>query len=390
MYEYSKEGDEIKQRLFNLFDEWTETEDYAKRSWKSRAQRGIKSIAGMPDNVNPSGIKNRGGGTSFLDFIDNSLSQNKKISSIMAGVGTRVQNSTEASAPLTVTPVDSMHHTNTLDTFGPSLKVQNGVVRLDFLRRAADEGISFSETDANIGGGSMHPKAHIGSTGKNTLARKFHAEGISGPADINLSAHRTDSQLAVKQFDSGAEMLEAARPHLLHDKLNAEIGVAADTPRRNMVTKILTQEGIIDSGVDLFAKGADPKQIKTAKEFLTKRPDLLRAIESAIDPKEARALIKKLAGASLLGVGMLGTAADAAETGMRTKLAIESKNPVDALQAAISGAATAVGATGVGEVLGIPLEVVNVLIDQHRSGGASKIRGRSGAKRAKMKARKKP
>ncbi len=373
---YSKEGDDIKQRLFDQFEQWKQTEDYAGRNWKSRAQRAIKSVAGMTDDANPSGAKSGG----VIDYIDNSLTKGKKTSSIMAGLGARVQKATDATAPLTVTPLDSMHHARPLDTYGPSLIMQNGVVRLDFLRGAADQGHFFSETIKNIGGGSLHPKAHIGSTGKNKLARQFEAEGISGPASPDLSSHRTETQLELKQFDSGSDMLKAAQPHFEHDILNAEIGKAADAPRRRMVTKILTSENIIDSDVDLFASDADPNQIKKAKEFLNKRPDLLRAIDSAIDPKEARALIKKLSAASLISVGMLGTAADAAETGLRTKVAAETKDPADALQAAISAAAGTVGATGVGEVLGLPLEVINMLIDQHRDGGAKPMGGRSAQK----------
>ena len=365
MADYSKEGDAVKQRLFDAFGEWEKTEDYAGRKWKSRAQRAIKSVAGMTDDANPSGAKSGG----VIDYIDNSLSKGKKTSSIMAGLGARVQNATDATAPLTVTPLDSMHHIRPLDTYGPSLRMQNGIVRLDFLLGAADQGHYFSETFGNIGGGSLHPKAHIGSTGKNTLARIFEAEGISGPASPNLSAHRTETQLDLKQFDSGSDMLKAAQPHFEHDVFNAEVGKAADAPRRRMVTEILTSENIIDSGVDLFAEGADPGQIKKAKAFLNERPDLLRAIDAAIDPKEARKLIKVLAGSSLLAVGVFGTGVDAAETALRTKLAAETKDPVDTLQAMISGLATTTGATGIGEVLGLPLEVVNMFIDTYREDG---------------------
>ena len=47
---------------------------------------------------------------------------------------------------------------------------------------------------------------------------------------------------------------------------------------------------------------------------------------------------------------------------------------MDYLQAAISTAETGIGATGVGEALGVPLAAVNMMIDQHRDGG-SKFNG---------------
>ena len=93
-----------------------------------------------------------------------------------------------------------------------------------------------------------------------------------------------------------------------------------------------------------------------------------------------RARIKAL-GIASMAPGFLGTAADAAETAARADVARKSGNPVDWLQAGISGVTTALGATGVGEVAGLPLELLNGSIDQHRE-GLPQIRGRNGAARA--------
>ena len=93
-----------------------------------------------------------------------------------------------------------------------------------------------------------------------------------------------------------------------------------------------------------------------------------------------RARIKALSIASM-APGFLGTAADAAETTLRADVARKSGNPVDWLQAGISGASTALGATGAGDVAGLLFEGLNGSIDQHRE-GLPQIRGRSGAARA--------
>ena len=93
-----------------------------------------------------------------------------------------------------------------------------------------------------------------------------------------------------------------------------------------------------------------------------------------------RARIKALAIASAVP-GVLGTAADAAETSLRADVARKSGNPVDYIQAGISAATTALGATNVGDAVGLPLELLNGSIDQHRE-GLPQIRGRSGAARA--------
>lgn len=311
----------------------------------------------------------------------------------MGGLRGRVQKRSQGKlSPHGVTPTDELHHANPMGSYA-TIKNQSGSVRLDFFQLAQQEGYDFGDSPQQLHGHSLDPRAHTGGRGgasKGTAVKAGY--GLDGETALSGHPRGTTDKLILpdRQYSSGSEMFEAAKPILEANRQDLQIGVAADKPRRQFINDILHKEGVIDPAIDIFSETTDEASVAKAKKFLSAREDIMIGAAKAFDPKEARALIKKLSAASLIGVGLLGTAADAAETGMRTKLAIESKDPVDALQAAISGAATAVGATGVGEVLGIPLEIVNVLIDQHRSGGASKIRGRSGAKRAQMKASRKP
>ena len=93
-----------------------------------------------------------------------------------------------------------------------------------------------------------------------------------------------------------------------------------------------------------------------------------------------RRMIQGLGLTSAAALGTFGTAADAYETYERTKLAAETNDPIDKLQAGISATSTITGATGVGEIIGLPLEATNILIDQYRAGGAAPMAGRSGQK----------
>ena len=116
-------------------------------------------------------------------------------------------------------------------------------------------------------------------------------------------------------------------------------------------------------------------------DYLQPSPALQNVLDDTFKPKLSLRTKAKLAAAASLVPGMLGTAADAAETAIRFDIARQSNNPVDYLQAGISAATTALGATNVGDVAGVPLELLNGSISQHRE-GLPQIRGRSGAKRA--------
>lgn len=128
-------------------------------------------------------------------------------------------------------------------------------------------------------------------------------------------------------------------------------------------------------------KGADSNYGKYKYEPLLPPPALQNVLDDTFKPKLSLRTKAKLAAAASLVPGMLGTAADAAETAIRFDIARQSNNPVDYLQAGISAATTALGATNVGDVAGVPLEFLNSSIDQHRE-GLPQIRGRSGAARA--------
>lgn len=371
MADYSKEGEELKDRFLQQYNQWsdefydgnkirrTPSNPEGKGITKGRAERGINSFISSPDNVH-------------LNYVDNRLSKGATTKSIMGGLGGRVQNVSQGRlSPYGVTVWDEIHHGFPLGTYGPALRNQSGSIRLDFFNRVADAGYGghFGDGLLNVSGNSYDPRSHTGSRGGATKGSPIKA-GYGLDGEGALSTHRRGTNdplnLAPKPYGSGSEMFNAAEPIIKENLLDIEVGNAADAPRRRYFNEVLTRNGITPENYDAFAKGADPETNAAAKQFLESRPDL--AIEGAriYDPREARKLIRKLSIASGIALGTLGTAADAAETGARGQLAAETKNPVDALQALISAATTTMGATGVGEVLGIPLEVVNMIIDTAR------------------------
>jgi hypothetical protein len=98
--------------------------------------------------------------------------------------------------------------------------------------------------------------------------------------------------------------------------------------------------------------------------------DTKAATKAAKALKVDRKTLKKLALVGLAAPSVLGTAASAAETGIRTNTAVRSGNPIDWLQAGLSGASLAADGVPVfGELVSTPADAINVGIDTYRDPG---------------------
>ena len=92
-----------------------------------------------------------------------------------------------------------------------------------------------------------------------------------------------------------------------------------------------------------------------------------------------RQMVRNLAVAGVGGLSVLGTAASAAETGMRAQMAAESfqrgdiaGGVADTVQTALSGASTVADLVpGVGEVVSTPADIANVVIDTAREAASA-------------------
>lgn len=201
-------------------------------------------------------------------------------------------------------------------------------------------------------------------------------EGLSEADALKLSQHALDVGMPLGDVGDNYQLL----PKEVH----------------NNIHRYMEREGMRPSQMPDFSKADLSNRIKAFdalyKDFL--QPDIDKQtnlfqqqysskLTSIQDVLNSRRAIKTVSAASFVP-GVLGTAADVAETTMRTELARQTGNPVDYLQAAISGASTSLGLTNIGDVIGIPLEILNSSIDQHRE-GLPQIRGRSGAQKAQKR-----
>jgi hypothetical protein len=86
-----------------------------------------------------------------------------------------------------------------------------------------------------------------------------------------------------------------------------------------------------------------------------------------VRPKPSRKAVKALAAAGIAAPSIVGTGVSAAETHQRAQLAIDTKNPMDFVQAGLSGLSfLADFIPGVGELISTPADIANLTIDGHR------------------------
>lgn len=170
-----------------------------------------------------------------------------------------------------------------------------------------------------------------------------------------------------------------AEEYLKNNNLDKNFVIFNDVEGGNRIESARKFDRVIDN----FNQGQIFTSIDEVESFVNNTSTTKSGLTSIQDVLNSRRAIKAVAAASFVP-GVLGTAADAAETTMRTELARQTGNPVDYLQAGISGVSTSLGLTNIGDVIGIPLEILNGSIDQHRE-GLPQIRGRSGAQRAQKR-----
>lgn len=394
MAEFSKEGAELKRKFLKIYDTWEEgfydgasirktpENPTGKGITKGRANRGLYSFLLSPDDVH-------------LDYIDNRMSKGASVKSMMGGLGGRVQKLTSADqSAYGVIPTDSLHHQNAHNAYGRTARLQDQSKLRDFLRISSDQGVIYGEGAGNLKGTSLDSRSHTGSRGK--PGKRFNPTLSEGPSGkTNLSAHprgTTDTEIVLpnKQYGSGQEMFDDAASIRQQHKDDLRLGQAADQTRRSKANAILRENGVIADGVDVFSSDTDNESIRKAQKFFKDNEEAMTDVAKSFDSTPAFDLVKQrraaqaLAVAGLGGLSLLGTAASASETVIRADIATKTFNPLDILQTVISGASLAADFVPIaGEAVSTPADAINAIIDQERSGGAKKIRGRSGAKRAK-------
>lgn len=234
---------------------------------------------------------------------------------------------------------------------------------------------------------NIQNRTGIGATGNNPVnLRPYPADNPSKPtvSDVHDEAHRMGRRLNIDpqtvNFEgySNDDLFKYAK-----NTLAPSIKEIDDTLGFVSPVKSVGQAGAIARGKQPTVPGI---------EFKNSPFTPFRQANQAKRIQNLRKTARLAAGAGVLGVGFLGTAASASETATRTQIASETGDIADKIQAGISGISLAADVATYNPLTAIPgtvistgADVINLSIDAFRQGMYNKrIRGRSGAQKAQQ------
>lgn len=246
---------------------------------------------------------------------------------------------TKIPKPLRRLPTDRIHHGTPLEIGNIIQEMPDDELR-NLLIELGDEGYYFGDTDANVRGGSFDERAHTGARPKASKSKIVYPNEVGEPGLREVSAHPRGTRDKLFDVDARPTTAEEAknviRPLLEQGKKDFELGVIADTPRRNYINQQLVEKGVIEPGVDIFASDIDDATLKRAKPFLQSAELQEGAAKAFRTPKlVSKNGVLRLAKLPLLG-GTIAAGVTLAQGGTPAQAAssfAETENPIENLDA---------------------------------------------------------
>ena len=178
---------------------------------------------------------------------------------------------TKIPKPLRRLPTDRIHHGTPLEIGNIVQDMPDNELR-NLLTELGDEGYYFGDSDANVRGGSFDERAHTGARPKASTSKTVYPNTVGEPGLREISAHPRGTRDKLFDVDARPTTAKEAKgvinPLLEQGKKDFELGVIADTPRRNFINQQLVQKGVIEQGTDIFSATIDDATLKRAKPFL--------------------------------------------------------------------------------------------------------------------------
>ena len=115
------------------------------------------------------------------------------------------------------------------------------------------------------------------------------------------------------------------------------------------------------AALKLYVENVAPVFDEIAYDVMSKRPEVAKKLFDNMRVQRLRKTARLAAGAGVLGVGFLGTAASASETATRKQIASETGDIADKIQAGISGISLAAASSSGSGIMYIPVGVSNTL-----------------------------
>lgn len=375
-----KESLELQQKLLDKLDEWRNEPSFGKSKYDLQKYNRAK---GMLQATHPKVLTEVLGITSVPNVPKDTMN-------LIRTMDLRTLENLEIFRGMPDKVVG--HHMSAFGAIRGALENQSPDRRLELLNRVIESDYITGMDPSGIGPirSSIHlPIAHQGDySGKKP---GYQVQTFTGDHDLediwkNLEAslkQQKGSFMEARAHQSTQDLISASEgvfgADLITDldlpmSVREQASKAAKPlgPKLNQViTEFSGNNELIQKNAKALLEGTAPKNVENildagqkALSIQTNRNSLKLEGGSL---RLRRQQVMGLAGAGLAGFSVLGTGASALETAERTKIASETGNPLDSLQAGLSG--LSLGADfvpGVGELVSTPADAINVAIDTAR------------------------
>ena len=263
---------------------------------------------------------------------------------------------------------DRIHHKTPLEFAEILSEMPDNELR-EFLTQSYEtQGLTYGDSDGNIRGSSFDERAHTGARPKASKSKIVYPNTLGPDGLREVSAHPRGTRDTLysgvnSRPTTAKDANKVVNPLLKQADQDFNLGVTADTSRRNQINDDLKSKGLLSSDGDIFSSTTTDETIKAARTTLNSADLQKRAALAFKTPN-----LKMIGGVARLGVllPVVGGGFDAADAVERTKVAAQpNATPLDKVQAGLAqtAAATAFVPEPTAQITNFAAGAVNMVID---------------------------
>ena len=185
--------------------------------------------------------------------------------------------------PLRRTETDRIHHGTPLET-GAILENMPPDQLYEYLVDAEKEGVYFGDSDQNTRGGSFDEREHTGARPKKSKSKTVYPNEFGPDGVTSMSGHPRGTRDPFYNIPdrptTAVEAKKVLKPLLEQNAIDQDLARQVADPRRTFINNQLIEQGIIESGVDIFSADIDDATLKKVAPVL-KQPDMQRRVAEA-------------------------------------------------------------------------------------------------------------
>jgi len=185
--------------------------------------------------------------------------------------------------PLRRTETDRIHHGTPLET-GAILENMPPDQLYEYLVDAEKEGVYFGDSDQNTRGGSFDEREHTGARPKKSKSKTVYPNEFGPDGVTSMSGHPRGTRDPFYNIPdrptTAVEAKKVLKPLLDQNAIDQDLARQVANPRRTFINNQLIEQGIIESGVDIFSADIDDATLKKVAPVL-KQPDMQRRVAEA-------------------------------------------------------------------------------------------------------------